>query len=458
MKRKITADLSKWKQDGARQPLVIYGARQVGKTYAIRDFARQEYGEGNYLEINFERDARVRAIFQVSLNPKDIVKALEDLFHTWIEENKTLIIFDEIQKCPPALTSLKYFAEDIENEVSHYHVISAGSLLGVTFKLDDVEDETDENQEAFTHPVGKTTPIIAYPLDFEEFLWANGEEYLIKEIRQCYQDNITLATPSHLKARQLYQTFLVVGGMPEVVQSYIDRKDYLITQRKIISDYQADMTKYVKSVGEKQKVLKTYLSVPKQLGQPKQSKKFTYSSIEKGSDAKKYRNSVDWLTQARIVIQCLKTQEGKAPLEMTADNSYYKLYANDTGLLCCQLKINLRNLEEMERTFLGVITENYVACALQSRVQLLSERLHFWQNGSDEGAAEVDFLVTTDQGIAPVEAKTGLNTKSQSLNVFIRTYQPALAFRISAKNFGFEPEKNLKSIPHYSIFCIEDMI
>jgi len=463
MKRKAALQLLKWKLESA-SPLVIYGARQVGKSYSVREFGKDKTQYANFVEINFEQMPSAVSIFQGDLLPAKIIKNLEDLTGKKIEQKKTLLFFDEIQLCPSALTSLKYFEDEISQGVSHYHIIAAGSLLGVTSKLNVYDDKGNLTAgsragDKYQHPVGKTEPLMMYPMDFEEFLWANGETYLANLIRECFKDNRRLPDVSHLHALTLCKAFLIVGGMPKVVEAYVDRKDFRKIQNLIINDYKLDVSKYVRSVVDKQKVSDTYASIPAQLGVPKQSKRFIYAGVKENGTGKKYRGSVDWLTQAKIIIQCRQAENGDRPLP-SEKNSSYKLYLNDTGLLCHQLKINFQNFEEFDKKYLGVVSENYAACALQGKIQSLGEVLHYWRyiNDHSNADAEVDFLITTDMGNVPIEVKSGKNTQSKSLGVFMDKYSPNLSYRISEKNLGYDPDKRLKSIPLYAVFCIEDMI
>lgn len=246
--------------------------------------------------------------------------------------------------------------------------------------------------------------------------------------------------------------------MPEVVLAYLNRDNYRDIQKNILNDYENDINKYIKFKSDKQKILATYRSIPKQLGREKKSKRFTYTIIEEAAEGKKYRDSVLWLAQARIAIKCLKVKIGNAPLTMTEDEGFFKLYMSDTGLLCASLDITLENLPDYERKFLGVVAENYVACALQNKIKLLNRTLFYWKNGSRDESAEVDFLIATDDGNIPLEVKSGVNTASKSLDVFITKYDPKYSYRTSEKALAFDPKKSIRSVPLYAVFCIEEMI
>ena len=444
MERKITQQLLNWKQNGATKPLLIYGARQVGKSYAVTAFGRENYQ--NLVVVNFERDILAQSAFRTSLAPKDIIKSLESILGVFIHPEKTLLFFDEIQKCPPALTSLKYFAEAAENGGAVYHLIAAGSLLGVTL-------ERGENEQRYTFPVGKVDEIIVYPLDYEEFLWAQNYTWLVEQIRDCYLNNTSIEDTLHQKALELYRHFLVTGGMPRVVAQLIEEKDYQEAQRDIINDYLADMVKY----SEKRQGLRNidaYNSMPRQLAVEKESKRFIFSRIDKNTNSSRdYRDCVTWLTQAKIAVRCNKITVGNAPLKVSEDRNYFKLYLSDTGLLCHQLQITTANLDIYNQNYRGAITENYVACALQSKIQSLAHELYYWKASEKTESAEVDFIIATSHGNIPIEVKSGINIRSQSLNLFVKKYSPPYALRISEKNFGWQ--NNIKSVPLYAVFCLD---
>jgi len=304
--------------------------------------------------------------------------------------------------------------------------------------------------------VGKVDEIIVYPLDFEEFLWALNCTWLVEQIRECYKNNTGIEDILHQKALELYRNFLVTGGMPRVVAQLIAEKDYQEAQRDIINDYFADMVKY----SEKKQSLcniDAYNSMPKQLAVGKESKRFILGRIDKSTNGSRdYRDCVTWLTQAKIAVRCNKIAVGNAPLKVSEDRNYYKLYLSDTGLLCHQLQITAANLDIYNQNYRGAITENYVACALQSKIQSLTHELHYWKASEKTESAEVDFIIATNQGNIPIEVKSGLHVRSQSLNMFIRKYAPPFALRISEKYFGWQ--NNIRSVPLYAVFCLDEMI
>jgi predicted AAA+ superfamily ATPase len=447
MRRKIERVFEKWKQDGTRKPMLVYGARQVGKSYSVREFGLKNYQ--TLIEVDFERDSSVQAVFNTDLDPPSIIRSLEKLYNKQIDPEKTLVFFDEIQRCPRALTALKYFAEDTERGQSHYQIIAAGSLLGVL-----TQHIREDTLETIAFPVGKVEEVITYPLDFEEFMWASGQEWLSEQIRKHYLELTPMDETLHQQALKTYYDFLVVGGMPEVVVCYLARDNFDQTQRSIIANYAADMIKYRNDKLQSLRDIDVYNSIPAQLS--RENKKFLYSGVKKSAKSRDYYASVLWLKDARIAIRCFKTKVGNLPPKSSEDQDFFKLYLSDTGLLCHQLQVTLRNLNIYDQSYQGAVTENYVACALQNKIRSLIHELHYWKASEKTESAEVDFLIATNEGSIPIEVKSGLRVRSQSLNVFIKKYSPQYAIRLSEKNFGWQ--NNIKSIPLYAAFCIEDML
>ena len=320
MKRKIVEKLINWKNNPSRQPLIITGARQVGKTYSALMFGKEHYKNTVYL--NMEDSQIVQAVFERDLKPDRIIRELSVFSGQSIFPSDTLIIFDEIQACARALTSLKYFCEN----APEYHIIAAGSLLGVAM-----------NREDYSFPVGKVDMLQLYPLDFEEFLLATGNENLVKLIRECYKDFSPLSI--HEKALDLYKTYLIIGGMPRAIQEFIRTDDFnfvIATQKAINDAYIADMAKYA-TASETTKIMAAWSSIPAQLS--KENKKFQYKIIKSGARAYEYETPLDWLRFAGIINKCIRITEGKLPLTAYADNDSFKVYMMDTGLLCSKFEI-----------------------------------------------------------------------------------------------------------------------
>ena len=433
MERKVMKNLLDWKKSKKRKPLLIYGARQVGKTYIVKEFGTQQYE--NMIYVNFEKNKIVSKMIDEDIKPEEIIKNLEIAFNQRIEKEKTLIFFDEIQENSRALTSLKYFCE----EANDYHIIGAGSLLGVHVK-----------KKNFSFPVGKVDFLPVYPLSFDEFLLNTNNEMLLQEIKECYRDNKKIAEINHEKAMKLYRDYLVLGGMPEVVQEYIDSNSLISAidnQSDIIESYRSDMTKYSEE-DTGNKIVATYNSIPIQLA--KENKKFQYKIIQKGGTSTIFGDSIAWIVNAGIATKCEKLPEKVGvPLEMYKEIESFKLYMNDVGLLTNMSNFPLyliQNQETVNEMMIGMLTENYVASSLKYN----SINLYYWKNN---GECEVDFVVQSENGlIIPIEVKSSKNTKSKSLNMYIQTNKPKYSIRISSKNFGYV--NNIKSVPLYATFCI----
>lgn len=429
MKRKIESALTEWKESKNRKPLIISGARQVGKTYTIREFGEKNYK--NTVYINLETNLAIASYFNDNINPERLIRFLESYANEAIIPEETLLVFDEIQACERALTSLKYFYE----ETPEYHVISAGSLLGIAI-----------NREKYSYPVGKVDTLTLYPLDFEEFLWANGEDRISINIRECFQSTEPMAEALHQKAIDLYRDYLIVGGMPAVVNEFIGTGKLIMIsniQNKILDDYLADMSKYATNT-ESVKIRSCYQSIPAQLA--KENKKFQYKIVQKGGTAGLFGASIDWLNFAGIVLKCQKTEHGMDPISVYSDLSSFKLYMGDVGLLTAKTGISHHVVLNGENNyFMGAIAENYVAQALTAK----GYHLYYWSSGN---SAELDFLLQKEGLIIAIEVKHDTNTKSKSMSEFLKRYKPDRAYKISLKNFG--QAENFTAIPLYSVFCL----
>ena len=314
MERKNVIELSKWKRSSYRLPLLVSGARQIGKTHSILYFGAKEYK--NVVNINFEINKPFREIFEQNLEPQRIIREISVQSGETLFPHETLIFFDEIQSCPAALHSLKYFFEQMPD----YHIVAAGSLLGVAL-----------NREGFSFPVGKVMQMQMYPLDFEEFLWAFGQAEAAKMIRECFDDNVKCF--SHDKLMEYYLLYIQIGGMPQVVQHYIDHKDFTFVralQQNIITNYIADMGKY-STPALTSKTIAVFQSIPAQLA--KENHKFLFKIIKSGARAKEYQESLDWLANSDIVRKCTMVSTGSFPLSAFANPAFYKVYLSDVGLL-----------------------------------------------------------------------------------------------------------------------------
>ncbi|MBP3308045.1 MAG: ATP-binding protein [Clostridia bacterium] len=431
MERKIYKELLSWKHSEDRKPLILQGARQVGKTYILNYFASREYA--NCIYCNFEREPALVEFFS-DLEPKNIIKKLSVYKRREIFPAHTLIIFDEIQACPLAITSLKYFMEDARE----YHIVASGSLLGVSV-----------NRADSSFPVGKVQFLTLYPLDFEEYLMARGEGELAALIRERYDSGTPMETLFHERALDYYREYLFVGGMPEAVEEYNKNKSpdlVRIIQKSILEAYHNDMGKYNKQ-SEIPKTRIVYKSVSTQLA--KENRKFQYKDIKKGGRASEFEAAIEWLCLAGIAAQNFRVEQIMLPLNAYRSLTDFKFYMSDVGLLCASQDIYYDDIIQdnvLLRGFKGGLAENYVFNQLTSS----GFPLYYWTSGNQ---AEIDFITRIGSDIVPIEVKSDTNTRSRSLALYMEKHNPSYSVRISAKNFG--EENGIKSIPLYAVFCIK---
>ena len=430
MKREIINDLIKWKKSGNRKPLIIHGARQVGKTYIIKQFGKENYD--NLIYVNFETNQEMGSQISESIDARYIINKLELFYGEKILPGKTLIFFDEIQANERALTSLKYFCED----APEYHIIAAGSLLGIAI-----------NRENYSFPVGKVQMLNMCPLSFKEFLMAIGRENLIDEIKKHFETNTRMDNDIHELCLKLYRTYLIVGGMPEVVQTYLEEQKTISAidvQAEILLSYERDMTKYADN-NLSNRIISAFDSIPVQLA--KDNQKFQYKVISRGGTSGIFGEAILWLKNSGIVNQVYKAS-AELPLEMYKDLTSFKLYMSDVGLFVNKARYPLYQIDlnsQPTMIAMGPLTENYVANELKSK----GYELYYWES---DGKAELDFMIQKGIDIVPIEVKTSTHTKSRSLDIYKKMYNPQYAIRISEKNFGLE--NDIKSVPLYAVFCI----
>lgn len=435
MWRKFEERIIDWKNRGAEKPLMVVGARQIGKTYTIRKVAKETFDQ--VIEFNLEADKDIFDAFELTIKPEEIIEEIQIRKNLNIDVENTLLFFDEVQVSERLITSLKYFNE---SQVP-YKIICAGSLLGV--KL---------NRFQSSFPVGKVEILNLFPMDFEEFLVARKRENLRAAIEKSYLADKALSNGVHEQALKMYREYLYVGGMPEAVKDFI-AKDETASQfnREILTNidltYTADMMKYIISAQEGAKNERLYNSVVSQLSQPL-TKKFKYALIEKGGSKRKFSSSIDWLVASRIVLSCHLLNPPQIPLGAHANPNYFKIYLSDVGLLSYKAQLQLRDiLETTPNFFSGALAENYVA----QQFSAMRIPIYYW--AKNEWKAEVDFVIDGKDGVIPVEVKAGTNVKASSMNIFMTHYSPKYAIRISAKNFGFE--NNIKSVPLYAVWCMK---
>jgi len=429
MYRKIEEELKKWKND-YKMPLMLVGARQTGKTYILEEFCKNNFD--NYVYINLDKEENIAEVFEESINPDTIIEKIEIIKNVVINSEDTIIFLDEIQVSERAITSLKYFCESEKQ----YKIVCAGSLLGVKI-----------NRFKSSFPVGKVIIKYLYPMDFEEYLMALGEDKLINEIKTHYDSNEALMNPIHEKTLDLYKRYLVLGGMPAMINNFIYNEcnishvDFTL-QEQIITSYLADMNKYTEN-SEGIKNSQIYNSIPKELARVNNT--FKYSIVDKDARKVRYESSLDWLLASNMILKCNLTEKNESPLKAFASVDKFKLYLSDVGLLRSLSNLDYSEiLLDKNEMFKGVLTENYIACELYPK----SKELYYY----NFDRYEIDFLIKIDGDIIPVEVKSGRRTNSKSLSEYIKKYSPKYSIRISSKNFGFE--NNIKSIPLYAVFCI----
>ena len=431
MYRKAINDLIKWKNTKNHMPLIIRGARQVGKTWLMKEFGKQAYERVAY--ISFDDAPRLENLFKQDMNIKRIIDGLSIEVCFSITSEDTLIIFDEIQENPLALTSLKYFCEN----APEYDIIAAGSLLGVT------------HHKGTGFPVGKVEYLNLYPLSFQEFLIAVGERPLLEIIQN---NNFEMQKIFKDKIIDLLRRYCYVGGMPKVVSLYAENKDYQEVrklQNNILNDYENDFSKHIPP----EQVERTRLlwqAVPSQL--IKENKKCVYGRIKEGARSKDFEISLNWLIDSGLVHKVSRVTDPKMPLKAYEDVSAYKLFLLDVGLLGAMTEIDVRSLLENDKLFNdynGAITEQYV---LQEFKALGDLPVFYWANNR----AELDFVIQLRNEVIPVEAKATINLQAKSLKSFRQKYEPKTSIRTSLADY--EENNGLFNIPLYDIENVKGIL
>lgn len=430
MYRKLYSKLLYWKNNKINMPYMLIGARQTGKTYILTEFCKNEFE--NYLYINLDSMEDIKQIFEQTIQPDEIIRNIEGILGVSINIENTVIFLDEIQVSERAISSLKYFCESDKN----YKIIVAGSLLGVKV-----------NRFKSSFPVGKVWIEYLYPMDFEEFLLAIGENKLLELIKESYAEMKPMVDVTHQKALKLYNEYICTGGMPAAILNYIEHDKNILqfedeVLNMIITSYLADMSKYTENI-EAIRNNKIYNSMPAQLG--KENKKFKYSLVETSARAREYDSAMEWLLSSNMLLKCQSVETPKSPLKAYTENNF-KIYLSDIGLLRVLSKITINEIiTNKNMLYKGVFIENYVAENLFSKYR----ELYYWSLGN---MYEVDFLINIDGDIIPIEVKASNNTTSKSLNYYINRYKPKYSIRLSTKNFG--EENGIKSIPLYASFLI----
>ncbi len=425
LERKIMQKLIDWKNQKDKKSLIIEGARQVGKTYIISKFAEENYE--NIVTINFYEQSSYTSIFDGDLDINTIEEQiLLRVPNANLVPQKTLIFLDEIQNCPRAIMALKFFT--IANK---YDVIASGSLLGIHY------------QEVPSFPVGYVEKLEMHSLDFEEFCWANGvKKESILDIKKYFDEKKMVPIAMHEKMLELFRNYIIVGGMPEIVENYVENHDFpkvLELQRNILDAYANDIAKYASS-SDKSKIRECFFSIPKHLA--KDYKKFRYGLVEKNGTSRKYEGSLQWLVDANIISMCYNLSTPELPLEGNARNDCFKVYMRDTGLLMAMLEDGSQ--EEIMNGNLGIykgaIYENIIADIFTK----LGKKLYYFEHNS---TIEVDFFIRYEQKATAVEVKSSENTKSKSLKSVMTNYGVEQGIRLSSKNIGYKD--NVLALPIY---------
>lgn len=426
LKRKIEQNLIDWKNNKNKECLLVKGARQVGKTFIIREFGKSNYT--HFLEINFEQKPEFKEVFNGSLDTDEIIKQLSLLIPSArFVPNETLLFLDEIQACPKARTSLKFFAED-----NRFDVIASGSLLGINYK------------DVSSYPVGYERQIQLHSLDFEEFLWATGvTDKSIADIKEYFLSLEYIPHVINDKMLSLVREYITIGGMPSVVNKYLETKNFSevhAEQEKITTSYLDDIAKYAPT-SDKPKARNCYLSIPNQL--LKENKKFKYSAVEKGGTSRKYTNSLDWLRDANLATFCFNVSTPTFPLGAYKKDNEFKIYLNDIGLLVSMYGFEMKAAiikNTLTGSAKGGIYENLIAD------MLIKKNIPLVYYKSENSTLEIEFLINSEINIIPVEVKAG-NSATASLNSYLQKFKPEYAYKFITGNAG--ENENKRTLPLY---------
>ncbi len=439
MERITFSRLLKWKEKKGRKPLLMTGVRQCGKTYIIKEFGRKEFEDMAYF--NFDGNTGLKSVFEYDFNVERIIDELSNVvYEKKIVPGKTLVVFDEIQDCPRAIQSLKYFCENMPE----LHVIAAGSLLGVALR-----------KEGISFPVGKVERIEMYPMSFEEFVIADGGEKYIAGIRKlAFEREIseiyTVPLEKYLK------NYYIIGGMPEAVQVWVDTHDYKEVeevQDRILKDYADDFGKHT-TPDTAMKVRLIWDALPSQIA--RDNNKFIFSHVKQGARAKDLEDALEWLINSGIAYKLNMVANPELPLSGMADNTYFKVYMSDVGLLRRKSNVNYRTILDKDAVYIhfkGALTENYI----MTQLKCMGMEAYFWRTKAD---AEIDFLSDYEGVLLPIEVKSADNTKAKSLHLFCNRYHPKMAIKTSLKNVGdnMDGSTHVWCIPLYIIFRLKEYI
>ena len=414
MYREIIKDLKKWKDKSRRKPLLLTGVRQCGKTYIVDDFAKENFD--SYVYVNFESEEGISAIFDYNFDVHRIISELEIRFKTKIIPGKTILFLDEIQECPRAITALKYFCENLKE----LHVVCAGSLLGVALK-----------EQNISFPVGKVNRLKLYPMNFKEFVIANGREDLI-DVFQYWPVDRVIPELYSVPMKKLLKEYYIVGGMPEAVKAWIEAKDISEVeevQNEIINDYADDFSKHAPAE-EVLKIRWIWDSVPVQLA--KDNNKFVFSHVKEGKRSADLEAALHWLEDAGLIIKTELVEKPEIPLNGFANKTFFKVYMSDIGLLRAKSGVSahtIQNESDLYIRYKVAFAENYILNELIAN----GKSPYFWRSGN---SAEVDFLYESKGELVPVEVKSADNTQAKSYKQFCQRYSPKVGVKLSEKNIA----------------------
>jgi len=426
MYRSAMEQLNKWKQKTNKKPLIIRGARQAGKTWIMKEFGKTAYEKTVY--INFDNNPQMKELFSLDMRIDRIIMGIELYVGHKISPHNTLLIFDEVQEVPKALSSLKYFNET----APEYQIICAGSLLGIAL------------HQGTSFPVGKVEFMDLYPLSFTEFMRAMGKEQFVDLLDK---GDFEMATMFRQDYVDLLKYYYYVGGMPEVVQSFVDNRDFNEAreiQERILAAYEQDFSKHAPNEAVP-RIRMLWNSIPAQL--TKENKKFIYGIIKEGARAKDYETALMWLTDCGLVHKVYRVTAPSIPLKAYEDLKAFKLFLADVGLLGCMVRLNqsvLLDRNELFKEFKGALTEQYV---LQQLKTVKGVDTYYWTN--DRGNAEIDFLIDTGNEVVPIEVKAETNLKAKSLKTFCEKYNPKMAIRTSMTDY--KQEDWLLNLPLWAV-------
>lgn len=439
MKRKFWNVLEAWDKRKDKMPLMVVGPRQVGKTYIIDEYCKFNYQ--NYCYINLFEDKRPIDWFKDLDSFSKKIEMLEITYNLNLKDPNTILFVDEIQESEEFIEALKAFCEN-----GYVNVICAGSLLGVKLK-----------RFSKSYPVGKVYEENMYPMDFEEYLWAIGKERYIGSIISSFKNNTECLF--HKELIEEFKRFIFLGGMPQIIQNYIDNDKNLSSIdgkliKNIINSYILDMKKYNKDNNESIRIERIFKNIPSQLA--KENQKFVYAKIDLHDNRKRdYVTALDWLIASRLVLPCYLVSSPTYPLLAYLEDTSYKLFLNDAGILLSMVDIDKYEiLLDNDYPFKGVIVENYVAHELVKQ----GFDLYYWSRKSNKGNAEVDFVIQHGGMVIPIEVKAGTDMKSKSLDIYRDKFNPSLMVKISAKNFGYDENKKIKTVPLYAVFCLKEYL